>query len=47
MTRRLVAAGGLAAALWAAVALTRWGFSRIPSGAAQLANLVPPSCPRV
>ncbi|MDD7945875.1 DUF4232 domain-containing protein [Microbacterium sp. NE2HP2] len=45
MTRRLVAAGGLAAALWAAVALTRWGFSRIPSGAAQLANLVPPVVP--
>jgi len=46
LSRRLLASSGLAAALWLLVVLIRWGFSQIPGGAAQLANLVPQVAPR-
>lgn len=46
LSRRLLFSSGLAVALWLLVVVVRWGFSRIPSGAAQLANLVPQVVPR-
>ncbi|MFD4960306.1 DUF4232 domain-containing protein [Microbacterium sp. NPDC058389] len=45
LSRRLLASSALAAALWLLIVVIRWGFSQIPGGAAQLAQLVPQLAP--
>lgn len=43
--RRLLVSSGLAAALWLLIVVVRWGFSQLPGGAVQLAQLVPQLVP--